>query len=79
MLFLTSQSKIKDYMENHINILRETGQTCNWTMLSEFIYARLSLGGEGIFLLFRISNPMFHKQHFNALAHQYIRRSKKLK
>jgi hypothetical protein len=31
-------------------------------------YAGLSLGGEGIFLIFRISNPRFHRQHFNALA-----------
>lgn len=34
-------------------------------------YAGLSLGGEGIFLIFRISNPEFHKQHFEALA-QYL-------
>ena len=31
-------------------------------------YAGLSLSGEGIFLIFRISNPEFHKQHFEALA-----------
>jgi hypothetical protein len=32
-------------------------------------YAGLSIGGEGIFLLVRISNPEFHKQHFDALAY----------
>lgn len=31
-------------------------------------YAGLSLSGEGIFLIFRISNPEFHKLHFEALA-----------
>lgn len=31
-------------------------------------YAGLSLSGEGIFLIFRISNPESHKQHFEALA-----------
>ena len=31
-------------------------------------YAGLSLGGEGIFLLFRILNPEMHKPHFEALA-----------
>lgn len=31
-------------------------------------YVGLSLSGEGIFLIFRISNPEFHKQHFEALA-----------
>ena len=31
-------------------------------------YAGLSLGGEGIFLIFRISNPELHDQHFDALA-----------
>ena len=31
-------------------------------------YAGLSLSGKGIFLIFRISNPKFHKQHFEALA-----------
>jgi len=32
-------------------------------------YAGLSIGGEGIFLIFRISNPELHKQHFHALAY----------
>lgn len=32
-------------------------------------YAGLSLGGEGIFLIFRISNPERHKEHFDALAY----------
>jgi hypothetical protein len=32
-------------------------------------YAGLSLGGKGIFLIFRISNPEFHKQHFDALEY----------
>lgn len=40
------------------------GQNC-----SSLFYAGLSLGGEGIFLIFRISNPEFHKQHFEALAY----------
>jgi hypothetical protein len=31
-------------------------------------YAGLSIGGEGLFLLFRISNPELHRQHFDALA-----------
>ena len=31
-------------------------------------YAGLSLSGKGIFIIFRISNPKFHKQHFEALA-----------
>ena len=39
------------------------GQHCPY-----LYYAGLSLGGEGIFLIFRISNPECHKQHFNALA-----------
>lgn len=30
-------------------------------------YAGLSIGGEGIFLIFRISDPYLHKQHFAAL------------
>ncbi|WP_163629932.1 PriCT-2 domain-containing protein [Paludibacter sp. 221] len=36
-------------------------------------YAGLSLGGEGIFLILRISNPEYHKQHFDAIAY-YLRR-----
>lgn len=32
-------------------------------------YAGLSVGGEGIFLLFRISDMQLHKQHFNALVY----------
>jgi len=32
-------------------------------------YAGLSLGGEGIFLIFRILNPKYHKYHFEALAY----------
>ena len=35
-------------------------------------YAGLSLGGEGIFLIFRISNPEYHKEHFEALSY-YLR------
>ena len=31
-------------------------------------YAGLSLSGKGLFLIFRISNPELHKQHFEALA-----------
>lgn len=31
-------------------------------------YAGLSIGGEGIFLIFRISDPKLHKQHFDALV-----------
>lgn len=31
-------------------------------------YAGLSLGGEGIFLLFRVSNPELYKLHFEALS-----------
>ena len=38
--------------------------------LPSLYYAGLSLGGEGIFLLFRISNPEFHKRHFDALAYR---------
>lgn len=30
-------------------------------------YAGLSIGGDGIFLIFRISHPEFHKKHFAAL------------
>ena len=30
-------------------------------------YAGVSIGGDGIFLIFRISHPEFHKQHFAAL------------
>jgi len=40
-------------------------------ILGEFFhslyYAGVSIGGEGIFLIFRISHPEFHKQHFAAL------------
>lgn len=32
-------------------------------------YGGLSLSGKGIFLIFRISNPENHKQHFEALAY----------
>ena len=32
-------------------------------------YGGLSLSGKGIFLIFRISNPEYHKQHFEALAY----------
>ncbi len=32
-------------------------------------YAGLSIGGEGIFLIFRISNPELHREHFNALVY----------
>lgn len=32
-------------------------------------YAGLSLGGEGIFLIYRISDPKLHSQHFSALAY----------
>ncbi len=31
-------------------------------------YAGLSLSGKGIFLIFRISNPESHKQHFEAIT-----------
>ena len=31
-------------------------------------YAGLSLSGKGLFLIFRISNPELHRQHFEALA-----------
>lgn len=37
-------------------------------------YAGLSVSGEGIFLLFRISNPELHKQHFGALAELLYRK-----
>lgn len=37
-------------------------------------YAGLSLSGEGLFLIFRISNPEFHKQHFEALSLMLYRR-----
>ena len=40
-------------------------------------YAGLSLSGEGIFLIFRIQNPEYHKQHFEALA-MYLNRKFKL-
>lgn len=30
-------------------------------------YAGVSIGGDGIFLIFRISHSEFHKQHFAAL------------
>jgi len=36
---------------------------------SSLYYAGLSLGGEGIFLIFRISNPEHHREHFEALSY----------
>ena len=37
-------------------------------------YAGLSIGGEGIFLIFRISEPLYHTQHFNALVNYLEKR-----
>ena len=51
----------------NINLLEAKhiiGQYC-----PSLYYGGLSIGGEGIFLIFRISNPYFHNQHFNALMY----------
>lgn len=42
--------------------------------LPSLYYAGLSLGGEGIFLLVRISNPEMHAQHFAAIASELEKR-----
>lgn len=42
--------------------------------LPSLYYAGLSLSGEGIFLLFRISDPEMHAQHFAAIARELQKR-----
>ena len=60
-----------------IDIDNRDNRTIDWDKAKHTIgkhcpslyYAGLSLGGKGMFLIFRISNPESHKQHYDALEY----------